>query len=58
MYERESPEAIPVPCNEFFIVDLGSANGTLINNMPISGVYKLKDGDIIRFGNISASFRS
>jgi pSer/pThr/pTyr-binding forkhead associated (FHA) protein len=58
MYERQSPEAIPVPCNEFFIVDLGSANGTLINNMPISGVYKLKDGDIIRFGNISASFRS
>jgi pSer/pThr/pTyr-binding forkhead associated (FHA) protein len=58
MYERQSPEAIPVPCNEFFIVDLGSANGTLINNMLISGVYKLKDGDIIRFGNISASFRS
>jgi pSer/pThr/pTyr-binding forkhead associated (FHA) protein len=58
MYERESPEAFPVPCNEFFILDLGSANGTLVNNLPIRGAYKLKDGDIIRFGNIAASFRS
>jgi pSer/pThr/pTyr-binding forkhead associated (FHA) protein len=58
MYERQSPEDIPVPCNEFFILDLGSSNGTLVNNLPIIGAQKLKDGDIIRFGNISASFRS
>jgi hypothetical protein len=58
MYERQSPEDIPVPCNEFFILDLGSSNGTLVNNLPVIGAQKLKDGDIIRFGNISASFRS
>ncbi len=36
----------------FYLVDLGSKNGTYVNNRFIKKDYKLKDGDIINIGNI------
>ncbi|HHU64296.1 MAG TPA: FHA domain-containing protein [Clostridiales bacterium] len=36
----------------YYLVDLGSKNGTYVNNRRIKRDYKLKDGDIINVGNI------
>jgi pSer/pThr/pTyr-binding forkhead associated (FHA) protein len=57
MYERLSPDGLPNPSNEFYILDLDSANGTFVNHAPVTGAVKIKDGDLLRFGNISANFR-
>jgi len=35
---------------ELYIRDLGSQNGTLVNGVPISGSYRLEDGDRILIG--------
>jgi pSer/pThr/pTyr-binding forkhead associated (FHA) protein len=41
------------------IIDLGSANGTLVNNNPVDGVgVALRDGDLIAFGQTLALFRA
>lgn len=40
------------------IMDLGSANGTLLNNMPVRGMQCLRDGDILRLGNVVFEFTS
>lgn len=36
---------------QWFLQDLGSANGTMVNNMRIFQPVALKDGDIINFGD-------
>jgi hypothetical protein len=36
---------------EYFLTDLGSANGTKVNGQPLKGVHKLAPGDFIYFGN-------
>jgi serine/threonine protein kinase len=36
---------------QWFLQDLGSANGTMVNNMRIFQPMALKDGDIINFGD-------
>src|SRR5437764_10239859 len=33
------------------IEDLGSTNGTFVNNHRIAGLRDLQDGDVVRFGN-------
>src|SRR3989442_10872368 len=33
------------------IEDLGSTNGTFVNNHRIAGVKELENGDVVRFGN-------
>lgn len=40
----------------FYLVDLGSSNGTYINGEPIRRCTILKDGDRIRLGSLSFSF--
>lgn len=41
------------------VIDLGSANGTLINGKPVNdGGHTLHDGDIIAFGATMALFRA
>ncbi|MDB6134542.1 MAG: adenylate/guanylate cyclase [Verrucomicrobiales bacterium] len=40
------------------IMDLGSANGTLLNNMPVKGMEVLHDGDVLRLGNATFEFSS
>lgn len=35
------------------IEDLGSTNGTFVNDQRIEGVRKLREGDVVKFGNTS-----
>jgi hypothetical protein len=42
----------------FVLTDLGSTNGTFVNNHKITGAVLLSDGDLIRFGNTQMKFRT
>ena len=35
----------------YVVQDLGSANGTFINDRQISGLQRLRNGDVLRLGN-------
>ena len=41
---------------EWFLSDVGSTNGTMLNGVKISGEQKLKNGDALMFGGTSARF--
>ena len=36
---------------QWFLIDLGSANGTMVNNVRIYQQVTLRDGDVINFGD-------
>lgn len=40
------------------VADLGSTNGTLVNDVPITGEYVLHDGDVLRMGHSEWAFGS
>lgn len=42
--------------DEYFLEDLESANGTLVNDTRVLDVVKLKDGDRIKFGQVEFLF--
>lgn len=42
----------------FSIVDMESANGTMVNGQPISGLHTLTDGDVIGMGETRLVFRT
>ena len=42
--------------DEYYLEDLGSANGTYVNKEKIEDVVKLSNGDIIKVGNIEFLF--
>jgi pSer/pThr/pTyr-binding forkhead associated (FHA) protein len=42
---------------EFKIYDLASANGTFVNGGKVMDPVALKDGDIVRFGEVEFLFR-
>jgi len=44
--------------NEFYLRDLGSRNGTWVNNRQVSVPLSLKDGDQIKVGDTALTFRS
>jgi two-component system, cell cycle response regulator len=35
----------------YIVQDLGSTNGTFVNDVVVNGIYQLKDGDYLRVGN-------
>lgn len=41
----------------FVVTDLGSTNGTFVNNQRITQPTRLSDGDLVRFGNTQIKFR-
>lgn len=41
---------------QWFVVDVGSTNGTMLNGVKVNGEQKLKAGDSLMFGNTSARF--
>src|SRR3954447_2889621 len=43
--------AVRVDGGSVAIEDLGSTNGTFVNDERITGVRTLRDGDMVRFGN-------
>ena len=42
----------------FVVTDLGSTNGTFVNNQRITQPTRLADGDLLRFGNTQLKFRA
>jgi hypothetical protein len=42
--------------NDYYIVDLDSANGAYVNGKPVRSRVKLADGDEIRLGNVVIKF--
>jgi hypothetical protein len=42
---------------EFRVFDLGSANGTFVNDARVTDPVVLKDGDIVRFGEVEFLFK-
>lgn len=51
--ERVSREHAQILMNEgkFFLSDMGSTNGTFLNNVEVKGEMEVKSGDVIRIGN-------
>ena len=48
-----------VRCNEgeYVILDLGSSNGTFVNDKPVSAPTLLRDNDVIKLGTARLVFR-
>jgi len=42
--------------SQYILVDLGSSNGTLVNNRRIQAGYALKEGDVIKLGETEMVF--
>jgi pSer/pThr/pTyr-binding forkhead associated (FHA) protein len=40
----------------WMLIDLGSANGTYLNNLPVTGQFPINDGDTIRIGDTNLQF--
>jgi VWFA-related protein len=38
---------------EFLVFDIGSANGTFVNDQPVEEPRRLENGDVVRFGEVS-----
>lgn len=49
---------IRIEADRVTLEDLGSKNGTCARDERITGVTPLRDGDELRFGSVSASFRA
>jgi pSer/pThr/pTyr-binding forkhead associated (FHA) protein len=49
---------IRVERGQVIVADLGSTNGTFVNNQRVQGVMALTDGDLVRFGNTQIKFRT
>jgi diguanylate cyclase (GGDEF)-like protein len=42
----------------WLVMDLGSRNGTLLNGVPLSGVKRLKNGDLLKLGSVIIKYLS
>lgn len=40
----------------FYVQDLGSAGGTLVNDAPVTGPRELRPGDVVSFGSVRLRF--
>lgn len=57
LFERRGIDQLPEADQSFNLIDLGSSNGTFINEKQIQAPTPLKNGDFIRLGNVSFTFR-
>jgi len=44
--------------DNWIVMDVGSRNGTLLNGKPLSGVKRLKNGDVIKLGSAMVKYLS
>jgi pSer/pThr/pTyr-binding forkhead associated (FHA) protein len=44
--------------DRWWVRDLGSTNGTLVNEERIDGPTPLRSGDVVQFGRVSGRFRA
>lgn len=42
----------------WLVMDVGSRNGTLLNGQPLSGVKRLKNGDLLKLGSVIVKYLS
>lgn len=42
----------------WLVMDVGSRNGTLLNGQPLSGVRRLKNGDLLKLGSVIVKYLS
>jgi hypothetical protein len=40
----------------FYVQDLGSSGGTLVNDSPVTGPRELRPGDVVSFGRVHLRF--
>lgn len=57
LFERQGLNQFPEMDQNFYLVDLGSSNGTFINEKQIHTPTPLKNGDFIRLGMVTLTFR-
>jgi hypothetical protein len=57
LFERRGLDQLPEPGQAFFFLDLGSSNGSYINEQQVQAAISLKNGDFIRLGNLTLTFR-
>jgi hypothetical protein len=57
LFERRGLDQLPEPGQAFFFLDLGSSNGSYINEQQVQAAVSLKNGDFIRLGNLTLTFR-
>jgi hypothetical protein len=57
LFERTSPDQAPQENYSFYLVELGSSNGTFLNEQQVLSPVMLKNGDLIRFGKVNLTFR-
>ncbi len=55
-YISKSHARITLDEDKYFLEDLNSANGTLVNDTRVLDVVRLKDGDRIKFGQVEFLF--
>jgi hypothetical protein len=57
LFEKQSMDGVPEANYSFFLVDLGSSNGSYVNEKQVQTPVLLNNGDLIRFGNVSLTYR-
>jgi len=57
LFEKQGLDQFPEPGQAFFFLDLGSSNGSYINEKQVQTAVSLKNGDFIRLGNLTLTFR-
>jgi hypothetical protein len=57
LFERRGIDQLPEANQSFNLVDLGSSNGTFVNEKQIQAPTPLKNGDFIRLGKVTFTFR-
>jgi hypothetical protein len=47
---------VKVEGEDFLVFDIGSANGTFVNDQPVEAPRRLENGDVVRFGEVAFVF--
>lgn len=55
---RQHAELLRKPDRSWWLVDMGSANGTLLNERQLDGAARLTSGDLVFFGHVGTFFLS
>ncbi|MEY2705970.1 MAG: hypothetical protein RL407_2032 [Bacteroidota bacterium] len=57
LFERKGVDQLPESTHCFYFLDLGSSNGSFINEKQVVTPTPLTSGDFIRLGNVTFTFR-
>lgn len=57
LFEKMQPNDVPDASRRFYLLELGSTNGSKLNGSSVRGALELKDGDLIQLGAVQFTFR-